>query len=209
MSASSAAGAASAANAGGTAGSAPRRRAVFVDRDGVINVESGFLHRIEQFEFLPGSIAGLARLQAAGYLLVVITNQSGIARGLYAEEDYRRLTAYMQQRLSAAGVHLDAIEHCPHLPDALLSRYRIECDCRKPLPGMLLRAASALNIDLPGSILVGDRGSDIQAGRSAGVGRCWLVRSGVALERADIELADAVFDDLAACAASVASSPAP
>jgi len=200
---------ASAANAGGTAGSAPRRRAVFVDRDGVINVESGFLHRIEQFEFLPGSIAGLARLQAAGYLLVVITNQSGIARGLYAEEDYRRLTAYMQQRLSAAGVHLDAIEHCPHLPDALLSRYRIECDCRKPLPGMLLRAASALNIDLPGSILVGDRGSDIQAGRSAGVGRCWLVRSGVALERADIELADAVFDDLAACAASVASSPAP
>jgi D-glycero-D-manno-heptose 1,7-bisphosphate phosphatase len=209
MSAGSAAGAASAANAGGTAGSAPRRRAVFVDRDGVINVESGFLHRIEQFEFLPGSIAGLARLQAAGYLLVVITNQSGIARGLYAEEDYRRLTAYMQQRLSAAGVHLDAIEHCPHLPDALLSRYRIECDCRKPLPGMLLRAASALNIDLPGSILVGDRGSDIQAGRSAGVGRCWLVRSGVALERADIELADAVFDDLAACAASVASSPAP
>jgi len=204
----SAGSAASAVNSGGMGGSAPRRRAAFVDRDGVINVESGFLHRVEQFEFLPGAIAGLTLLQAAGYLLVVITNQSGIARGLYAEEDYRRLTAYMQQRLSAAGVHLDAIEHCPHLPDALVARYRIDCDCRKPLPGMLLRAASALNIDLPGSILVGDRGSDIQAGRSAGVGRCWLVRSGVALERADIELADGVFEDLAACAASVASSPA-
>jgi D-glycero-D-manno-heptose 1,7-bisphosphate phosphatase len=211
MSASNAAGSAgsagSAATGGGTADPVPRRRAAFVDRDGVINVESGFLHRIEQFEFLPGSIAGLARLQAAGYLLVVITNQSGIARGLYAEEDYLRLTAYMQQRLSAAGVHLDAVEHCPHLPDATVARYRVECDCRKPLPGMLLRAAAALNIDLPGSLLVGDRGSDIQAGRSAGVGRCWLVRSGVALERADIELADGVFDDLAACAASVVPAP--
>jgi D-glycero-D-manno-heptose 1,7-bisphosphate phosphatase len=198
-----------AGDAGGSAGSTARRRAAFVDRDGVINVESGFLHRIEQFEFLPGSIAGLARLQGAGYLLVVITNQSGIARGMYSEEDYRRLTAHMQQRLSGAGVHLDAIEYCPHLPDAAVARYRIECDCRKPLPGMLLRAARELNIDLPNSILVGDRGSDIQAGRSAGVGRCWLVRSGVTLERADIESADGVFDDLAACAASVAPSPGP
>ena len=106
----------------------------------------------------------------------------------------------MQQRLLAAGVQLSAVEFCPHLPDAEVERYRLECDCRKPQPGMLRRAAATLNIDLSASILVGDRASDIQAGRSAGVGRCWLVRSGVALSQSDIELADAVFDDLAACA---------
>jgi D-glycero-D-manno-heptose 1,7-bisphosphate phosphatase len=176
------------------------RKAAFVDRDGVINVESGYPYRVEDFVFLPGAIDGLQRLQAAGYLLVVITNQSGIARGLYTEADYLRLTAYMQQRLLAAGVQLSAVEHCPHLPDAQIARYRVECDCRKPLPGMLQRAAAALNIDLSASVLVGDRATDIQAGRSAGVGRCWLVRSGAALSPSGIALADAVCDDLAACA---------
>ncbi|MGC2460785.1 MAG: D-glycero-beta-D-manno-heptose 1,7-bisphosphate 7-phosphatase [Steroidobacteraceae bacterium] len=182
-----------------TAGPQLRRKAAFVDRDGVIIVDSGFLHRVEDLVFLPGAIEGLQRLRAAGYLLVVITNQSGIARGLYTEADYLRLTAYMQQRLLAAGVQLSAVEFCPHLPDAEIARYRLDCDCRKPRPGMLQRAAAALNIDLSASILVGDRATDIQAGRRAGVGRCWLVRSGVALSQSDIELADAVFDDLAAC----------
>jgi len=176
-----------------------RRKAAFVDRDGVIIVDSGFLHRVEALVFLPGAIEGLQRLQAAGYLLVVITNQSGIARGLYTEADYLRLTAYMQQRLLAAGVQLSAVEFCPHLPDAEIARYRLDCNCRKPRPGMLEHAAAALNIDLSASILVGDRATDIQAGRSAGVGRCWLVRSGLPLSQSDIELADAVFDDLAAC----------
>ena len=176
------------------------RKAAFVDRDGVISADSGFLHRVEDFEFLPRAIEGLQRLQAAGYLLVVITNQSGIARGLYSEEDYLRLTDHMRRLLSAAGVVLSAVEHCPHLPDARIARYRMVCDCRKPLPGMLTRAAAALNIDMAASILVGDRASDIQAGRSAAVGRCWLVRSGAALSQSDIDLADAVFEDLGECA---------
>jgi D-glycero-D-manno-heptose 1,7-bisphosphate phosphatase len=175
------------------------RKAAFIDRDGVINVESGYPYRLEDFVFLPGAIDGLQRLQAAGYLLVVITNQSGIARGFYTEADYLRLTAYMQQQLLAAGVQLSAVEYCPHLPDAEIARYRAVCDCRKPLPGMLHRAACALNIDLSASILVGDRATDIQAGRSAGVGRCWLVRSGAELSASDIALADAVCDDLSAC----------
>jgi D-glycero-D-manno-heptose 1,7-bisphosphate phosphatase len=176
------------------------RKAAFLDRDGVISTDAGFLHRVEQFEFLPRAVQGLQRLQAAGYLLVVITNQSGIARGFYTEEDYLRLTAHMRLLLSAAGVELSAVEHCPHLPDAPVARYRIACDCRKPLPGMLTRAAAALNIDMAVSILVGDRASDIQAGRAAGVGRCFLVRSGAALSRSDVDLADAVFGDLGACA---------
>jgi D-glycero-D-manno-heptose 1,7-bisphosphate phosphatase len=195
------------ATAGGPA--AVGRPAAFIDRDGVINVEVGFLHRIEQFAFLPGAVEALQRMQAAGYLLVVITNQSGIARGLYTEDDYQRLTSHLRARLADAGVRLDAIEHCPHLPDAPLASYRMACDCRKPLPGMLRRAATALHIDLPRSILVGDRGSDIQAGRAAGVGRCWLVRSGAPLSAPDLELADGVFDDLAACAAGLAPALAP
>jgi D-glycero-D-manno-heptose 1,7-bisphosphate phosphatase len=175
------------------------RKAAFIDRDGVINVERGFLHGGVDVAFLPGAIESLQQLQAAGYLLVVITNQSGIARGLYSEADYLRLTAYMQQLLLAAGVQLSAVEYCPHLADAQVAEFRLDCDCRKPRPGMLRRAAAALDIDLPASILVGDRASDIQAGRSAGVGRCWLVRSGMPLSQADIELADGVFEDLAAC----------
>jgi D-glycero-D-manno-heptose 1,7-bisphosphate phosphatase len=184
----------------GTAGPQGRRKAAFVDRDGVITVDSGFLHRVEDLAFLPGAIEGLQRLQAAGYLIVVITNQSGIARGVYTEADYLHFTACMQQRLSAEGVQLAAVEFCPHLPDAQIARYRVNCDCRKPRPGMLQRAAAALNIDLAASILIGARATDIWAGRSAGVGRCWLVRSGLALSPSDIELADAVFDDLSASA---------
>jgi D-glycero-D-manno-heptose 1,7-bisphosphate phosphatase len=175
------------------------RKAAFIDRDGVINVERGFLHRVEEFVFLPGAVDALLRLQADGYLLVVITNQSGIARGLYSVADFLRLTAYMQQRLLAAGVELSAVEYCPHLADAQLPEFRLDCDCRKPRPGMLQRAAAALDIDMARSILVGDRATDIQAGRSAGVGHCWLVRSGMPLTQQDIDLADGVFDDLAAC----------
>ena len=179
------------------------RRAAFVDRDGVINQERSFVYRVEDFAFLPGAAAALRALQAAGYLLVVITNQSGIARGLYAESDYQRLTAHMRQQLSEQGVRLDAVEYCPHLPDAPLPQYRRDCECRKPRPGMLRRAAAALGLDLPNSLLIGDRASDIAAGRAAGIGRCFLVRSGCALGEADAAQADAVFDDLAACTAQV------
>ena len=188
----------------GTAAPHLRRKAAFIDRDGVINVERGFLHRVEEFVFIPGAIDGLRWLQRAGYLLVVITNQSGIARGLYSEADYLQLTAGMQQRLAAAGVQLSTVEYCPHLPDGEIERYRRDCDCRKPRPGMITRAAAALGIDLSASILIGDRATDIQAGRAAGVGRCWLVRSGAALSEGDVDLADATFDDLAQCAGQLA-----
>jgi D-glycero-D-manno-heptose 1,7-bisphosphate phosphatase len=174
--------------------------AVFLDRDGVINVDHGYTHRIEDFQFIAGSADALALLQHAGWRLVVVTNQSGIARGLFSNADYERFTAHLRAQLSARGVHLDAVLHCPHLPDASVAAYRLACDCRKPGPGMLLRAARELSLDMGSSLIVGDRLSDVRAGRAAGVGRCMLVRSGHAIDADEALEADAVFDDLAACA---------
>jgi D-glycero-D-manno-heptose 1,7-bisphosphate phosphatase len=175
-------------------------RAVFLDRDGVINVERAYVHQVADFAFIAGSVPALVRLRAAGWKLVVVTNQSGIARGYYSEAQYQALTAHMQQQLAQAGAPLDAVLHCPHLPDAEVPAYRRACNCRKPAPGMVLQAAHALSIDLARSVLVGDKLSDIQAGRAAGVGRCLLVRSGHALSADDASAADAVLADLAACA---------
>ena len=178
------------------------RRAAFIDRDGVLNEERAFVHRVDDFEFVPGAIEALQALQAADYLLVVITNQSGIARGLYTEGEYLALTEHMRERLRAAGVTLDAVEYCPHLADAPVERYRVDCDCRKPKPGMLTRAIRVLDIDASASFIVGDRLSDIEAGRAAGVGRCFLVRTGYPLSKEAVAGADAVYDDLLTCVKS-------
>lgn len=174
------------------------RRAVFLDRDGVINTEVNYLHRVEDFAFVPGTVDALRRLQQAGWALVVVTNQSGIARGYYTEADYQALTAHLRAELAVAGVSLDAVLHCPHLPDAQVPAYRLDCDCRKPAPGMILRAVAELGIDPAASVLVGDKRSDLEAGRAAGVGRNVLVRSGHAPSAADEAAADAVHDSLAA-----------
>jgi D-glycero-D-manno-heptose 1,7-bisphosphate phosphatase len=185
----------------------PNRRAAFIDRDGVINEERAFVHRVEDFVFIPGAVDALRELRAGGYLLVVVTNQSGIARGLYGESDYLTLTAYMRAQLHAAGVVLDSVQYCPHLPSAPLERYRLDCDCRKPRSGMFLRAIRELAIDVGKSILIGDRASDIEAGRAAGVGRCYLVRSGNELSPQAIASADAVYDDIVSCARHVLELP--
>lgn len=171
------------------------RRAAFLDRDGVLNVDHGYVGRVEDFQWMPGAIEALRRLQDAGYALVVVTNQSGIARGRYSEADYEVVCAHMHRELGAAGVALAAIEHCPHLPDAPLPAFRRACDCRKPAPGMILRAARALELDLAGSCLFGDKPGDIEAGRAAGVGRCWAIADNAAAASADgaaASLADAV-----------------
>lgn len=175
------------------------RKAAFIDRDGVINEDRAYVYRSADFEFIPGSIDALRALRAAGFLLVVVTNQSGIARGLFTEADYHALAAYMRERLSLAGVSLDSVQYCPHLPDAPLEQYRRDCECRKPRAGMIRAAAEQLQIDPAQSILIGDRKADVEAGRAAGVGRCFLVRSGKSLSAADVLLADGVYADLAEC----------
>jgi D-glycero-D-manno-heptose 1,7-bisphosphate phosphatase len=182
------------------------RKAAFIDRDGVLNEERAFVHRAEDFALIPGAVEALRALRAAGYLLVVVTNQSGIARGLYSEADYLALTEHLREQLEAEGIRLDAVEYCPHLPDAPVDRYRLDCDCRKPKPGMLKRAIDRLDIDPGASFLVGDRLSDVQAGRAAGIGQCFLVRTGYPLSDGVVALADKVYDDLLACVRSVLST---
>jgi len=153
------------------------RHAAFIDRDGVLNVDHGYVFRREDFEWLPGAVEGLARLQTAGYALVVVTNQSGIARGLYSEADLERLHCFVEDDLQRQGVRLTGIYACPHHPQAKQATYRLACECRKPRPGLILRAAADHALDLDASCLFGDKPSDIEAGRLAGVGRCWLVGS--------------------------------
>ena len=144
-------------------------RAAFLDRDGVINVDRGYVWRREDFEFVPGALEGARRLHDAGNLLVVVSNQSGIARGLYSEADFAELTSWMKQEFSAAGAPLAGVYYCPHHPTEASGIYRRECSCRKPGPGMLLTAASELGIDLASSIMFGDKTSDLESARSAGV----------------------------------------
>lgn len=176
--------------------SAEARRAAFIDRDGVINDERHYVHRIEDFVLLPNVAPGLRLLSELGYELVVVTNQAGIARGLYDEATMHRLHAYMEEVLGEQGVHLRAIYYCPHHPDSAIPALSKECNCRKPRPGMLLQAAKDLGIDLSGSLLIGDKRSDVEAGRAAGLRHLLLVRSGHPLQKGDEAAAHAVCEDL-------------
>lgn len=177
------------------------RRAAFLDRDGVVNIDRGYVHRWEDFRFVPGAVDAMRRLREAGYLLVIVTNQSGIARGMYTEADYQALTQRMREALRAAGAEVAAVFHCPHHPEGSVASYRRDCDCRKPRPGMLLEAAHTMGLSLPDSLLVGDKPSDLEAAHAAGVGRAFQVRTADGDEGAQREpRADAaLFADLAAC----------
>jgi D-glycero-D-manno-heptose 1,7-bisphosphate phosphatase len=145
------------------------RRAAFLDRDGVINLDHGYVVRREDFAFVPGTLAAARCLHEAGWALVVVTNQSGIGRGLYTEADYYALDAWMRAEFAATGAPLAATYFCPHHPRDAQGAYLRECDCRKPAPGMLLAAARDLNLDLAASAMFGDKPSDLAAARAAGV----------------------------------------
>lgn len=188
---------------GAGASAAAPRQAAFLDRDGVINRDRAYVSRWEDFEFVPGAVDAMRRLKKAGYALVVVTNQSGIARGYYSEAQYQALTAAMQQALANAGAAVDAVYHCPHHPKGKVAELAIDCDCRKPAPGMILRAAKELNLSLADSILVGDKPSDIEAARAAGVGRAYIVQSDNAESTTGLAGADAVHADLQSCVAAL------
>ncbi len=152
------------------------QKALFLDRDGVINVDHGYVHRKEDFEFMPGLFEVLRSVQAP---IFVVTNQSGIGRGYYTREDFEAVTAHMKSELAKAGIEITEVFFCPHGPEE-------GCECRKPEAGMLLEAAKRYNIDLKNSIMVGDKPSDMQAAQKAGIGTRIIV--GAKSDAANIEI---------------------
>ena len=148
-------------------------KALFLDRDGVINVDYDYVHKIEEFDFFDGVFEVCKKFVDDGYLLVVITNQSGISRARYSEEDFSVLTEWMKEKFLEHNAPLSAVYHCPHHPDITG-----ECECRKPKAGMIERACKELNIDPNKSLLVGDHERDILAGINAGIKCNIRVKSG-------------------------------
>ncbi len=146
------------------------RKALFLDRDGVINIEKNYVWRVEDFEFLPGIFELCALAQGLGFLPIVITNQAGIARGYYTEADFQRLNEWMLGEFRVRGIEIGYVYHCPYHPTAGIGEYRRESFDRKPNPGMILKARRDFGLDLSRSVLVGDKDSDIEAGRAAAVG---------------------------------------
>lgn len=158
-----------------------RNKALFLDRDGVINLDKGYVHKIGDFIFTDDIFKITSYFQKKGYLIIVVTNQSGIARGFYSADDFLELTDWMIFEFSLRSIKIEKVYFCPHHPD-----FDVACDCRKPNPGMILQAAKDLNIDLEESILIGDNQSDIIAGQSAGIKKNYLL----------VEFMDNIFDQL-------------
>lgn len=153
------------------------RPAVFLDRDGTLIEEAGYLDRLERLRFFPFSVDAVRLLNRADLAVVIVTNQAGVARGIFPESFVAEAHAHLRERLEAGGARLDGFYYCPHHPDGTVGSYRRACDCRKPGDAMLRQAAVDLDLDLARSVVVGDRWHDIQAGQRAGT-RTVLVRTG-------------------------------
>lgn len=166
------------------------RPAVFLDRDGTLNADTGYLHRIADFRWMPEAREAIRYLNERGYLVFLVTNQSGVARGFYTEDDVAHLHAWMQQDLGRLGAHIDDIRYCPHHPDAALPEYRQICPCRKPAGGMLADLLQAWPVERERSLMIGDRPSDMAAAAAVGV-RGVLYRGGSLLALCREELAEA------------------
>lgn len=184
-------------------------RAFFLDRDGVLNHERSYVTTPDQIELIPGVGAAMRAVRAAGYKIVVVTNQSAVARGLVSEEGLAEIHNHLRSLLAAEGAAIDALFYCPHHPEGADARYRVDCTCRKPGPGMFLAAAET-GIDLARSIMVGDTLRDIEAAHVAGIRAAYLVLTGhgtaeqARLGDGDIRTAerpDDVFPDLASAVA--------
>ena len=183
-----------------------KRPAVFLDRDGVLNEETGYVHRIDELAWIPGSLDAVRRLHEAGFALIVVTNQAGVARGLYSEADVQALHRWMATEIERAGGHIDAFYYAPTHPEGTVPRYATEHPDRKPGTGMFERAIREHGIDPSRSFMVGDKTSDLIPARQLGMTTV-LVRTGHGEDHLEPKVgdsqlapADAVVDDLAAAA---------
>jgi len=149
--------------------SGPPRPAAFLDRDGVLNIDHGYVHEPEKLDWVAGAPEAVRLLNEAGYLVLVVTNQSGVARGYYDEAAVKRFHAHMQEQLEARGAHIDAFYYCPHHPQGSVKEFAVRCHCRKPEPGMLEQAAAEWPIDRARSFLIGDKDDDMTVAATFGV----------------------------------------
>ncbi len=158
-------------------------KAVFLDRDGVITQEPPhYAHRLDQLALIPKSGDAIRLLNESGFMVVIVSNQAGIAHGYYREEDAVSFNQALGEKLLEAGARIDAVYYCPHHPEAKIMNYRVDCDCRKPRPGMLTKAAKELGVDMESSFMVGDKLSDIEAGEMAEC-KTVLVKTGYGAEQ--------------------------
>lgn len=153
-------------------------KVAFLDRDGVINKEVNYLHKIEDFILTSNCIKGLKRLRDENFEIIIITNQAGIAKGYYSIEDYDKLTFWYKKELLSFGIDILDVLYCPHHPDGCIPEYSINCNCRKPKSGMFNEAAKKYQIDIQKSILVGDKKSDLEAGINFGLQKVYMVETG-------------------------------
>jgi D-glycero-D-manno-heptose 1,7-bisphosphate phosphatase len=171
----------------------PLRPAAFLDRDGVLNVDHGYVYLPERFEWIAGAPEAVRLLNDAGYTVIVVTNQSGVARGYFDETAVRSFNAHLQTGLAAHGAHIDAFYYCPHHPEGSVKDFAIACRCRKPGTGMLEQAAAEWPIDRARSFLIGDRDGDVEAASAFGI-------RGIKFDAATQSLVDVVRRELAAAA---------
>jgi D-glycero-D-manno-heptose 1,7-bisphosphate phosphatase len=167
-------------------------KAVFLDRDGVINIEKDYVYKIEDFEFQEGVFEAVKEFNAKNYLVIVVTNQSGISRGYYTNDDFLALTEYMLNEFEKHGAKIAKVYHCPHAPTD-------ECECRKPKPKMFLDAKKEFDIDMDSSWMIGDKEGDIEAANNAGINQTILVKSGHKIDEKNTKAAlvvNGVFDTI-------------
>jgi D-glycero-D-manno-heptose 1,7-bisphosphate phosphatase len=177
------------------------RPAVFLDRDGVLIEDSHYVASTQEVRMVPGAAEAVAALNAAGWVVVVVTNQSGVARGFFTQATVADVHVHIAERLAECGATVDAFHHCPHHPEGEVEAFRQSCECRKPKPGMLRRAAEELGIDLARSWMVGDRPTDLEAGAAVGC-RTILVRTGYG-SKVDVDGIDRVKVNLTAVVADL------
>lgn len=148
-----------------------KNKALFLDRDGTINIEKNYVYKIEDFEFIEGVLGLILKYYKQGFLIIIITNQAGIARGYYTDKNYKNLTNWMLNQFDLNGIKISGVYYCPHHPEITGN-----CNCRKPNPGMINQAIHEFNIDASKSILIGDKKSDILAGENAGIGKNFYIQ---------------------------------
>ncbi|MFP3013770.1 MAG: D-glycero-beta-D-manno-heptose 1,7-bisphosphate 7-phosphatase [Arsenophonus sp. NC-QC1-MAG3] len=170
--------------------------AIFLDRDGTINLDHGYIYKIDNFQFIEGVIEAMFELKKMDYALIIVTNQSGITRGLFTETQFLELTKWMNWFFINRGIQLDGIYYCPHYPDTVKQKYKQICDCRKPKAGLLLKAQKQLNINMTSSYMVGDKLSDMQAGKEAHIGTNVLVTTGKSFTEDNKKYANWIINSL-------------